>query len=353
MPLDGNGNYVRTNGVNTGSEIWQTAALAGAGIIDSLQHDNEMNDVGAAIEAMLARDGQNKMTGPLDMDGNNLDMGGGNLINGAFIDCENIDATPAGNLAYRSTSTDAGTGSGPLDVQRRLSATPAAFDFGPHRQVKFNDSALAEQIALERKTRLLDPTAGAMLAEWVWLAQDGSGVPVEVATIGPLGVKGSLRAGTSAAVAASGATVLISEAYAGAWANVSRITVMLKSIKTDGTDNIEMVIGPSGGVEVTGYDARCSRLASSVVAGPETATDAFILGTAITAALEVSGSIVLTLLDPATDMWSIEGQPVHGGAAAHYVVSGIKLLAGTITQLQLQLAGADLFVSGSVRVMVE
>jgi hypothetical protein len=69
MGFDGNGNYTRTNGTQTGSSLWQDRAAIAPATISASEHDAEMNDVATALTACIKADGSKVAT-------NNQPMGG-------------------------------------------------------------------------------------------------------------------------------------------------------------------------------------------------------------------------------------------------------------------------------------
>lgn len=71
MGWSGTGSFTRTNGVNSGAALWQDDADAGTKILDT-RHDTHDQDLADGIEACLAKNGENAMTGDLDLDGNKI-----------------------------------------------------------------------------------------------------------------------------------------------------------------------------------------------------------------------------------------------------------------------------------------
>lgn len=69
MPWNGTGSFSRTNGTNTGSTTWTKDKNAGTKIL-STRHDTHDQDLSDGINNCLAKDGQNAMTGDLDMGSN-------------------------------------------------------------------------------------------------------------------------------------------------------------------------------------------------------------------------------------------------------------------------------------------
>lgn len=66
MAWDGNGNFVRTNGTNSGSATWAADASAGTAIL-STRHDTHDEDLATGIENCLAKNGENTPTANLPM----------------------------------------------------------------------------------------------------------------------------------------------------------------------------------------------------------------------------------------------------------------------------------------------
>lgn len=66
MAWNGSGTFSRTNGVNTGTTVWQDDAAA-ATKIRADYHDTHDQDIATGINACLAKNGENNMTGPLNM----------------------------------------------------------------------------------------------------------------------------------------------------------------------------------------------------------------------------------------------------------------------------------------------
>jgi microcystin-dependent protein len=65
------GTYSRTDGVRTGSTVWQQAQAAGIGI-ESTAQDVHDQDIATALNLCLCKDGSNAATSDLSMGGNHL-----------------------------------------------------------------------------------------------------------------------------------------------------------------------------------------------------------------------------------------------------------------------------------------
>lgn len=137
------------------------------------------------------------------------------------------------------------------------------------------------------------------------------------------------------------------------WAK--KITVMFNVVSTNGSSPPQVQLGYSGGIETTGYSGSNTIAASGVVTA--TFTSGFGLGVNTaqwSSSAVVSGSVVLTLLDAATNKWTAFGVLGGSDAAVSWLTSGSKSLSGTLDRLRLTTAnGADTFDAGSVNIMYE
>jgi len=125
---------------------------------------------------------------------------------------------------------------------------------------------------------------------------------------------------------------------------VKRITVMLDSVSTDGTEELQVRIGDSGGIETTGYVSTASNYT-----GVSTSTTGFFITNGIAAANQSSGTIVVSKLSG--NIWVASGNVNHGSFVSSS--SGIKTLTGTLTQIQLRTSGSDNFDNGQVNITYE
>lgn len=141
----------------------------------------------------------------------------------------------------------------------------------------------------------------------------------------------------------SGTSVSIPSVPAGC----KRITIGLNGVSTNGTSHVLLQIGDSGGIETTGYQS------GSVHSGGSAESTAGFILFSDTAACTLYGSVTLTLVDAATNLWASS----HGGFTRTTVPiagGGIKALSDVITQMQLTtVSGTPTFDAGSVSVVYE
>ena len=130
---------------------------------------------------------------------------------------------------------------------------------------------------------------------------------------------------------------------------VKKITVMMHGTSTNGSSNLRFRIGPSGGVETSGY------LSSSAI-GTTYGLDAggFSLTSNITSASISSGIATFVLMDAATNLWAYSATTGYSNAAGAGVAGGSKALAGTLSRLKLTTVnGTDTFDAGSINILWE
>lgn len=92
MAWNGSGTFTRTNGVNTGSGVWTSDRDASVKITAS-RHDTHDQDLAAGINACLAKNGENAMTGDLNMGGNDVTNAAAGTFSGAVTASTVSDAT--------------------------------------------------------------------------------------------------------------------------------------------------------------------------------------------------------------------------------------------------------------------
>lgn len=146
-----------------------------------------------------------------------------------------------------------------------------------------------------------------------------------------------------------------SKDFTGIPAGVRRITVMLAGVSTNGTSNLLIQIGDSGGIETTGYAALASNLATGVT--PTNAFDAtgFVVTGANATAATWSGAIILSLEDSTDFTWvaasNISTNP-GGGVVA--VGSGSKSLSAELDRVRVTTVnGTDAGDAGVINISYE
>ena len=176
-----------------------------------------------------------------------------------------------------------------------------------------------------------------------------------VTSAGSVGyTSGQTYAGTiaqSTAVASTSGTTIT---FTGIPSWAKRITVMFYAVSTSGTSGYKILIGPSGGVESTGYLGASDSQSGASATNP---TTSFL----ITPTTEVSAATIIhgrtEIVNFSGNTWvcvSQTGRSDAAGTATSYYYSGSKPLAGVLTQVQISTAnGTDTFDAGSINIIYE
>jgi hypothetical protein len=132
-----------------------------------------------------------------------------------------------------------------------------------------------------------------------------------------------------------------------------RITVMFSGVSTNSTGIPLIQLGTlSGGYETTNYAATAS-IVTSIVASASYTTG-FGLAQQTIASDTLNGSVVISLLNSATNTWTAIGN--FGYAASRggtSIMGGAKSLSGTLDRLRLYVDGTQQFDAGSINIMWE
>jgi hypothetical protein len=139
--------------------------------------------------------------------------------------------------------------------------------------------------------------------------------------------------------------------FTGIPAGTKRITITLSGVSTNGTSNLLVCLGDSGGVEVSGYLGAGSFVASGS-SGASTYTAGFgILSAA--AANAVHGSITLTLINAASFLWAASGVFSLSNGAQVCTVAGTKALSAELDRVRVTTVSGDTFDAGTINIAYE
>ena len=134
---------------------------------------------------------------------------------------------------------------------------------------------------------------------------------------------------------------------------VRRITVMFSAVSTNGSSFPWLIqIGPSGGVETSGYLGGTSNLTSTTSAS--NVTNGFGLNVDNSSNTVANGSVVLTLLNSSTNTWTAFGMVAQSDRNYNVLTAGSKSLAGTLTRVRITTnGGTDTFDNGTINILYE
>jgi hypothetical protein len=135
---------------------------------------------------------------------------------------------------------------------------------------------------------------------------------------------------------------------------VKRVTVMFSAVSTNGSSVPYLIqIGPSGGVETSGYLGSSSGISSSAANGVNV-TAGFGLYPDNSSTVVLSGSVTISLLNAATNTWVAAGVASQSDRAYSTFSSGSKSLAGTLNRLRITTSnGTDTFDNGTINISYE
>lgn len=139
--------------------------------------------------------------------------------------------------------------------------------------------------------------------------------------------------------------------FTGIPAGTKRITVMFDLVSTDGTEELLLQLGDSGGIEDTGYVGGVRDAAGTGAVF----TSGFQLTVSNTAGDSHHGQVILTLMDAATFKWSCFFCTSDTATPDACHGAGTKSLSAELTQLRLTTTGTpdDFDGSGKINIMYE
>jgi hypothetical protein len=157
---------------------------------------------------------------------------------------------------------------------------------------------------------------------------------------------GSISLGTPTA-STSGTSIN----YASIPSGTKEITINFVGVSTNGSSNILIQIGDSGGIETTGYLSSGTFLAGTIFS--TTSTSGFVIQTSSAADVR-HGSVTLRLVDSTNFTWVASGVLCKTDAAVTIQVSGSKSLSAELDRVRITTdGGTDTFDAGVVNIMYQ
>jgi hypothetical protein len=132
------------------------------------------------------------------------------------------------------------------------------------------------------------------------------------------------------------------------WAK--RITVMLNGVSTNGTSNVVLQLGDSGGIETTGYSGGFTAFSASSSSSNTTTTNITLYSQA-SAADVFSGLAIICLIGSNT--WAVSG--TMGASVPRSTIFGYsKTLSDTLDRVRITGSnGTDVFDAGTINIFWE
>jgi hypothetical protein len=165
------------------------------------------------------------------------------------------------------------------------------------------------------------------------------------ATNGTLTNGGSLNLATTTA-ATSGSAIDFTSIPS--WAK--RVSVLFNKVSINGSSNILVQLGTSGGIDNASYEAQSSVVNASVAT---TGTTTGFVIRDVEANARISG--IMTIASLGNNLWVMSSTlTVIGGVDSVAMCSGVKQLSGTLDRVRISTVGVEVFDgSGSLNVMYE
>ena len=193
-------------------------------------------------------------------------------------------------------------------------------------------------------TNLKNPSAS---GNNIVLATDGSTTITTLSgtTITGTSVRGAITSGT--AVASTSGTSID---FTSIPSYVKRVTVMLSGVSTNGSSNLIIQIGTSGGVETSGYLGAAGYTSAGSAAGNFTTGFGLSFGTG---AVSVFHGVAL-ITSMGSNLWAFGWSGAFSNSANSLSGGGSKTLSGTLDRLRITTVnGTDTFDAGSINILYE
>jgi hypothetical protein len=247
-----------------------------------------------------------------------------------------VDLRVEGDTKANLFKVDAGTDTVSIDgTQQLANQTP----------LRFGDSDNSHYVALR------SPATVAANVTWDLPATDGTASQA-ITTNGSsvLGWSTILTQGTAITAGTSVASTSgTSIDFTGLPSWVKRVTVMFDGVSTNGTSDVIIQLGDSGGVENTGYVSSCNQFGTTPTAS--TSTAGFLVLEEVTAANAASGHCIITNISSNT--W-IQSSNMAETLPTNALAAGTKTLSDTLTQVRITTVnGTDTFDAGSINILYE
>jgi hypothetical protein len=151
------------------------------------------------------------------------------------------------------------------------------------------------------------------------------------------------------AASTSGTSVSFTDIPAG----VTRVTVILSGVSTNGTDPLLIQLGDSGGIEDTSYAGASNMVTNGAATAGATSTAGLLIQSA-SAANIFHGAAEFVLINRATFAWVGFGTFAISNAASNVISACTKSLSAELTQLKITTTGGtNTFDNGTINILYE
>ena len=136
--------------------------------------------------------------------------------------------------------------------------------------------------------------------------------------------------------------------FTGIPAGVKRITMLLDGVSINGSTNMIVQLGDTGGIETTGYLSAASLIQATV--STSSITTGFLFTETNALAAIHSGQMILTLEDAVNNTWMYSSIIARTDAAQLNLGAGRKSLSAVLTQVRLSVS-PDAFDLGAINIL--
>jgi hypothetical protein len=137
-------------------------------------------------------------------------------------------------------------------------------------------------------------------------------------------------------------------------ATTKRITVMFSGVSTNATSNLIIQIGTGGTPLTTSYLSACGFSSGANNTSVSASTTGFMVSNNAAAADIYHGTMLLNLLDTATNKWVYSSVVNRSDATVIYTGSGSNSLSGVLNMVRITtVGGTATFDAGSINIMWE
>jgi len=135
---------------------------------------------------------------------------------------------------------------------------------------------------------------------------------------------------------------------------VKRITVMLGGVSTNGTSDVLIRLGDSGGIEDTNYNSSAASNTTAGVASAKTSTAGFLTAPSQSLGTTNHGQAIISLQDATTNTWVSSFNCMFSNSGTCGFGGGSKALSATLDRVRVTTAnGTDTFDAGTINIMYE
>ena len=256
-----------------------------------------------------------------------------------FAATDTITSSKMNNIIDDTTfTTDAITGTTLEVVAGKLKVRSLGITSNELGNGSVTSNAIADGTIVNADISASADIAGSKLAD-----NSASGAKLADASVAPAKLSQPLTFATSQS--ASGTSV----DFAGIPSWAKRVTVMFNGVSTNGTSNLLIRLGDSGGIEATGYDGTAQWYYAGNGIGPSTVGQP--ISKDLPASSLLSGSISILLVGSNT--WVFSGNTVFEGSFVNSC-AGKKTLSDVLTQVRITTVnGTDTFDAGSINISYE